>query len=57
MNHIQLILKVLSAEMKAVVEKRLEGNPNFKALRLSYNFHKDDRFTTYLRQCAETEWR
>ena len=42
------------AEMKAVVEKRFEGNSNFKALRLSYNFHKDDRFTTYLRQCAET---
>ena len=41
------------AEMKAVVEKRFEGNPNFKALRLSYNFHKDDRFTTYLQQCAE----
>ena len=41
------------AEMKAVVEKRFEGNPNFKALRLSYNFFKDDRFTTYLRQCAE----
>ena len=42
------------AEMKAVVEKRFEGNANFKALRLSYNFHKDDRFTTYLRQCAES---
>ena len=41
------------AEMKAVIEKRFEGNPNFKVLRLSYNFHKDDRFTTYLRQCAE----
>tara|TARA_B100001250_G_scaffold37977_1_gene30292 strand:- start:231 stop:1073 length:843 start_codon:yes stop_codon:yes gene_type:complete len=41
------------AEMKAIVEKRFEGNPNFKALRLSYNFHKNDRFTTYLRQCAE----
>ena len=41
------------AEMKAVVEKRFEGNSNFKVLRLSYNFHKDDRFTTYLRQCAE----
>ena len=41
------------AEMKAIVEKRIEGNPNFKALRLSYNFFKDDRFTTYLRQCAE----
>ena len=42
------------AEMKAVVEKRSEGNPNFKALRLSYNFYKDDRFTKYLRQCAES---
>ena len=42
------------AEMKAVVEKRFEGNPNFKALRLSYNFYKDDRFTQYLRQCAES---
>ena len=41
------------AEMKSIVEKRFEGNPNFKVLRLSYNFHKDDRFTTYLRQCAE----
>ena len=42
------------AEMKAVVEKRFEGNSNFKVLRLSYNFHKDDRFTKYLRQCAES---
>ena len=42
------------AEMKAVVEKRFVDNPNFKALRLSYNFHKDDRFTQYLRQCAES---
>ena len=42
------------AEMKAVVEKRFEGNPNFKALRLSYNFYKDDRFTKYVRQCAES---
>ncbi len=41
------------AEMKSIVEKRFEKNPNFKALRLSYNFYKDDRFTTYLRQCAE----
>ena len=42
------------AEMKAIVEKRFEKNPNFKALRLSYNFQKDDRFTKYLRQCAES---
>ena len=41
------------AEMKAIIEKRFEKNLNFKALRLSYNFFKDDRFTTYLRQCAE----
>ena len=40
--------------MKAIIEKRFEGNSNFKALRLSYNFHKDDRFTKYLRQCAES---
>ena len=42
------------AEMKAIIEKRFEKNPNFKALRLSYNFYKDDRFTKYLRQCAES---
>ena len=42
------------AEMKAIIEKRFEGNSNFKALSLSYNFHKDDRFTKYLRQCAES---
>ena len=42
------------AEMKAVVEKRFEGNSNFKVLRLSYNFFKDDRFTQYLCQCAES---
>ena len=42
------------AEMKSIVEKRFEGNPNFKVLRLSYNFHKDDRFTKYLCQCAES---
>ena len=41
------------AEMKSIVEKRFEGNPNFKSFRCSLNFYKDDRFTTYLRQCAE----
>ncbi len=41
------------AEMKSIVEKRFEGNPNFKAFRLSYNFYKDDRFTKYLRECVE----
>ena len=42
------------AEMKAVIEKRFLGNPNFRVFRLSYNLHKDDRFTKYLRQCAES---
>ena len=41
------------AEMKAVVEKRFLEYPLFKVLRLSYNFFKDDRFTTYLRNCAK----
>ena len=40
------------AEMKAIVEKRFIGNSRFKILRLSYNFFKGDRFTTYLRTCA-----
>ena len=41
------------AEMKAGVEKRFLEYPLFKVLRLSYNFFKEDRFTTYLRNCAE----
>jgi dTDP-4-dehydrorhamnose reductase len=41
------------AEMKALVEKRFLEYPLFKVLRLSYNFFKEDRFTTYLRNCAE----
>ena len=40
------------AEMKSIVEKRFEGNPNFKSFRCSLNFYKDDRFTQYLKQCA-----
>ena len=43
------------AEMKALIEKRFTVYPLFKALRLSYNFHKDDRFTRYLRNCAEED--
>ena len=39
--------------MNAVVEKRFLQYPLFKVLRLSYNFFKDDRFTTYLRNCAK----
>ena len=41
------------AEMKAVVEKRFLEYPLFKVLRLSYNFFKEDRFTTYLSNCAK----
>ena len=40
------------AEMKSIVEKRFEGNPNFKSFRCSLNFYKDDRFTQYLKTCA-----
>ena len=43
------------AEMKAIVEKRFIGHSRFKVLRLSYNFFKDDRFTTYLRTCASED--
>ena len=43
------------AEMKALIEKRFTVYPLFKALRLSYNFFKDDRFTTYLRTCASED--
>jgi len=43
------------AEMKAIVEKRFIGNSRFKVLRLSYNFFKEDRFTTYLRTCASED--
>ena len=41
------------AEMKAIIEHRFLEYPLFKVLRLSYNFFKDDRFTTYLRNCAK----
>ena len=40
------------AGMKSIVEKRFEGNPNFKSFRCSLNFYKDDRFTQYLKTCA-----
>ena len=40
------------AEMKSIVEKRFEGNPNFISFRFSLNFYKDDRFTQYLKTCA-----
>ncbi|WP_165173071.1 sugar nucleotide-binding protein [Adlercreutzia sp. ZJ242] len=39
-------------EMKAEVERRFEGSPLFKALRLSYVASDHDRFVGYLRGCA-----
>jgi len=41
------------AEMKHEVEKRFIGNPLFKAIRLSYVFSREDKFTKYLAGCAE----
>lgn len=41
------------AEMKHEVEKRFLGNPLFKAIRLSYVFSREDKFTKYLAGCAE----
>ena len=41
------------AEMKALIEKRFLEYPLFKVLRLSYNFFKNDRFTSYLRKCVD----
>ena len=41
------------AKMKHEVETRFLGNPSFKTIRLSYVFSKEDKFTTYLSECAE----
>ena len=41
------------AEMKHEVEKRFLGNPQFKVLRLSYVFSREDKFTKYLSICAQ----
>lgn len=42
-------------KMKAAIERRFASNPAFKALRLSYVFSPNDKFTKYLMQCAEKE--
>ena len=39
--------------MKHEVEKRFLSNPLFKAIRLSYVFSREDKFTKYLSGCAE----
>lgn len=41
------------AEMKWEVERRFAGNPSFKAVRLSYVFSREDKFSRYLAGCAE----
>ena len=40
------------ARMKFEVEKYFLGNSNVKFLRLSYNFFRQDRFTSYLEKCV-----
>ena len=41
------------AEMKREVEQRFSGNASFKAVRLSYVFSREDKFSRYLVGCAE----
>lgn len=41
------------AEMKHEVEQRFAGKSSFKAIRLSYVFSREDKFSRYLAGCAE----
>jgi nucleoside-diphosphate-sugar epimerase len=41
------------AEMKCKVEQRFSANASFKAIRLSYVFSREDKFSRYLVGCAE----
>lgn len=41
------------AQMKRKVEQRFLGNASFKAIRLSYVFSREDKFSRYLAGCAE----
>jgi len=43
------------ANMKRVVESRFAGEIDFKTLRLSYVFSREDKFTSYLHKCALSE--
>ncbi len=43
------------AVMKHEVEQRFAGNPNFKTIRLSYVFSREDKFTRYLAECAKND--
>lgn len=42
------------AQMKRAVEERFADDEGFKAIRLSYVFARDDKFTSYLLHCAST---
>jgi dTDP-4-dehydrorhamnose reductase len=42
------------ARMKSAVEESFLENPNFKVLRMSYVFSKDDKFMAYLQKCSDT---
>jgi dTDP-4-dehydrorhamnose reductase len=41
------------AEMKFEIEKSFISNPNFKAIRLSYVFSRNDKFTKFLLDCLD----
>ncbi|MGL4858866.1 MAG: NAD-dependent epimerase/dehydratase family protein [Enterobacteriaceae bacterium] len=41
------------AVMKHEIEQRFRGNPSFKAIRLSYVFSREDKFTRYLIGCSQ----
>lgn len=41
------------AAMKREVEQRFSDNASFKAIRLSYVFSPEDKFSRYLAGCAE----
>lgn len=41
------------AEMKREVEQRFTGDESFKAIRLSYVFSREDKFSRYLTGCTE----
>jgi dTDP-4-dehydrorhamnose reductase len=40
------------AEMKREIEQRFSGDASFKAIRLSYVFSREDKFSRYLARCA-----
>jgi nucleoside-diphosphate-sugar epimerase len=43
------------AEMKYEVEQRFAGNRSFKAIRLSYVYSREDKFSRYLSACAKQD--